>query len=125
MADVSGDRRRGSSRTVMREAVCKDCRRDPDLADPEAAGFTYSEMSGAAKVERGDSRSDRCPSCRRKHRKALEGLAVGFMDLRAVGAVADRANPTGPLGGLGPLPEAHTERSYETDLNERPFGMTD
>jgi hypothetical protein len=65
----------------MRDAVCKDCRRDPDLVDLDDAGFTYSEVSGQAKVERGDSRSDRCPSCRRKHKKMLEGLAVGFMDL--------------------------------------------
>lgn len=125
MADIGAQRRRGSSLTVMRDAVCKDCRRDPGLADLEEAGFTYSEMSGHAKVERGDSRSDRCPSCCRKHKKLLEGLAVGFMDLRAIGAVADRVDPTGPLGGLGPLPDAHTVKSYETDLGKRPFGMTD
>jgi HrpA-like RNA helicase len=125
MADVKPQRRRGRSVTVMRDAVCKDCRRDPDLVDSDEAGFTYSELSGQAKVERGDSRSDRCPSCRRKHKKTLEGLAVGFMDLRAIGAVADRADPTGPLGGLGPLPDAHTVKSYEADLDKRPFGMTD
>ncbi|MFC8965489.1 DEAD/DEAH box helicase [Streptomyces sp. NPDC057094] len=115
--------RRGTNHTVMRDAVCKDCQRDPALADD--AAFTYSELSGQAKVERGDSRSDRCPSCRRKHRKALQGLAVGFMDLRAIGAVTDRIHPTGPLGGLGPLPDAHTLTSYTTDLDEHPFGMTD
>lgn len=125
MADVDAQQRRGTSLTVMRDAVCKDCRRDPDLADLEDAGFTYSELSGQAKVERGDSRSDRCPSCRRKHKKRLEGFAVSFMDLRAIGAVADRVDPTGPLGGLGPLPDAHTVKSYETDLDQRPFGMTD
>jgi HrpA-like RNA helicase/predicted RNA-binding protein with RPS1 domain len=125
MADVGAQRQRGNSVTVMRDAVCKDCRRDPDLANTGEAGFTYSESSGQSMVERGGSRSDRCPACRRKHRKTLEGLAVGFIDLRAIGAVADRVNPTGPLGGLGPLPDAHTVKSYETDLDRRPFGMTD
>ena len=53
-------------------------------------------------------------------------MAVAYIDLRTVGEVADRENPTGPLGGLGPLPVAHEVvpgTSY--DLRDVKVGMTD
>ncbi len=53
-------------------------------------------------------------------------MAVAYIDLRTVGEVADRENPTGPLGGLGPLPVAHEVlpgTSY--DLQDVKVGMTD
>ena len=53
-------------------------------------------------------------------------MAVAYIDLQTVGEVADRENPTGPLGGLGPLPAAHEVvpgTSY--DLQDVKVGMTD
>ena len=53
-------------------------------------------------------------------------MAVAYIDLQTVGEVRDRQNPTGPLGGLGPLPTAHEvvpETSY--DLQDVKVGMTD
>ena len=60
------------------------------------------------------------------HGKAIQGIAVAYIDFVTVGEVADRANPTGPLGGLGPLPDKHEiipNTSY--DLQEVKVGMTD
>ena len=51
-------------------------------------------------------------------------MAVAYIDLATVGEVADRLNPTGPLGGLGPLPEAHgLGGDGPVDLGKFGFGM--
>ncbi len=51
-------------------------------------------------------------------------MAVAYIDLATVGEVADRNNPTGPLGGLGALPEAHAVAANErVDLGAFGFGM--
>lgn len=134
----------------MRAFTCKDCQREvdrlqDDLAVLEGRGgsnaelkrlrsklrsrlekATYNENWARNLVERGGSRSDRCKEHRAKHRVNIQGLAVAYIDLKTVGEVADRENPTGPLGGLGPLPTAHEEvpgTSY--DLEEVRVGMTD
>lgn len=134
----------------MRAFTCKDCQREVDgmqveLAASESHGAskaelkklrakldcrlekaTYNENWARNLVERGGSRSDRCKEHRAKHRVNIQGLAVAYIDLKTVGEVSDRENPTGPLGGLGPLPTAHEEvpgTSY--DLEEVRVGMTD
>ena len=71
------------------------------------ARAVYNENWARNLVERGGSRSDRCKDHRLKHRTNIQGMAVAYIDLQTVGEVADRENPTGPLGGLGPLPGAH------------------
>jgi HrpA-like RNA helicase/predicted RNA-binding protein with RPS1 domain len=117
---------RGHAATPMRGALCKDCRRDSSLAGAELpARFEYSEAWAIDTIERGGSRSDRCPGCRRAHRKAVQALSVGYIDLQTIGEVTDREAPNGPLGGLGPLPGTHELRTLETDLAEYAFGMTD
>lgn len=142
---------RGRSSSHMRAFVCKDCQREVErleeqLAELTAGGLgakrecarieaklrerqekaTYNENWARNLVERGGSRSDRCKEHRQQHKIHIQGLAVAYIDLQTVGEVADRENPTGPLGGLGPLPTAHEvvpETSY--DLQEVRVGMTD
>ena len=152
MDDVAtgSDRKRGLSASHMRAFTCKDCQREvehleEDLARLERRGAgqqeikkvrttlnarrekaTYNENWARNLVERGGSRSDRCKEHRQKHRVNIQGLAVAYIDLQTLGEVADRGNPTGPLGGLGPLPTAHEivpKTSY--DLQEVRVGMTD
>ena len=96
----------------MREVLCKDCLREVEskARAPEDVSFRYNETWAEGILERGGSRSDRCREHRRKHRVNTQGLAVAYIDLETVGEVADRENPTGPLGGLGPLPDAHVPR---------------
>ena len=93
------------------------------MRDPEEVHFTYNEASGLSKVDRGESRSDRCREHRTKHRNNIQGMAVAYIDLDTVGEVADRQNPTGPLGGLGPLPDTHALVSNSVDLSKFGFGM--
>jgi ribosomal protein S1/HrpA-like RNA helicase len=150
--DVTSEtgRKRGISASRMRGFVCKDCQREVEHLEERLAGLekrgadkqdikkvraelsarrekaTYNENWAASLVERGGSRSDRCKEHRQKHRVNIQGLAVAYIDLQTVGEVANRENPTGPLGGLGPLPTAHEivpETSY--DLEEVRVGMTD
>ena len=152
MDDVTTDagRKRGMSASRMRAFMCKDCQREVKRLEEKLAGLekrgaskqeskrvrtelnarrekaTYNENWAKNLVERGGSRSDRCKEHRQKHRINIQGLAVAYIDLQTVGEVADRENPTGPLGGLGPLPATHEivpNTSY--DLQEVRVGMTD
>jgi HrpA-like RNA helicase len=109
----------------MRDALCKECQREN--GDLEVSHFRYAEDAAERILEQGGSRSDRCPEHRRKHRQAIEGLAVAYIDLETVGEVADRENPTGPLGGLGPLPAVHREIAEHVDLDavDMQLGMSD
>ena len=110
----------------MRTAECKDCLREirEDKRDPGTQWFSYPEAWAADQLDRGGSRSDRCREHRKKHQHNIAGMAVAYIDLATVGEVADRLNPSGPLGGLGALPEAHAEADAEpVDLGKFGFGM--
>lgn len=142
--------KRGFSASHMRVFTCKDCQREvehleAELAGLESSGGSRKEIATARKrlrerqkkavynenwarnlVERGGSRSDRCKDHRQAHRVNIQGMAVAYIDLRTIGEVVDRENPTGPLGGLGPLPVTHDvvpNTSY--DLRAVKVGMTD
>jgi HrpA-like RNA helicase/predicted RNA-binding protein with RPS1 domain len=111
----------------MRDVLCKDCLREVEAGtrSPEEVAFSYNEAWARGIVERGGSRSDRCREHRQKHGVNTQGIAVAYIDLETVGEVADRENPTGPLGGLGPLPDAHAARAGGTELEQFGFGMND
>lgn len=129
---------RGVSALQMRRAVCKDCLREerarqagiapapvPDETDeldldPE---FVYNEKAALEKLERGQTRSDRCHRHRARHRVNIQGMAVPYIDLQTIGTVLDPGEPTGPLGGLGPMPGAHEITSDPIDLGQFGFGM--
>ncbi|WP_216916711.1 S1 RNA-binding domain-containing protein [Nocardia noduli] len=142
--------KRGMSASRMRAFVCKDCQREVDglhdqITARENRGAskaelgklraklrtrlekaTYNENWALNLVERGGSRSDRCKEHRAEHRVNIQGLAVAYIDLETVGEVADRENPTGPLGGLGPLPTVHEEvEGTSCNLENIRVGMTD
>lgn len=152
MDDVSDSEapKRGMSASHMRAFTCKDCQREvegirAEIAVLEARGAsgnqlkklrgalrarlekaTYNENWAQNLLERGGSRSDRCKDHRQKHRVNIQGLAVAYIDLKTVGEVSDRENPTGPLGGLGPLPTLHDEvEGTSYDLQAVRVGMTD
>ena len=134
----------------MRAFTCKDCQREVEhlearLAELKAekasrqeitrlqreledrrANALYNENWASRLVDRGGSRSDRCKEHRQRHKTNIQGIAVAYIDLETVGEVADRTNPTGPLGGLGPLPTSH-EMVPNTgyDLQDVRVGMTD
>ena len=132
----------GSASTALWKASCKDCQaelaarnstnkgknaagKQPAQLRESASGFQYSSEWADRLLERGDSRSDRCERHRRTHRLAIQALAVPYVDLEVIGQVADPRHPTGPLGGLGPLPPVHRESTASVDLAKFEFGMTD
>ena len=116
---------RGHSNSLLRDAQCKDCRREFERGDRtlDEIGFSYNEAWAVGQVDRGGSRSDRCKNHREKHRQNIQGMAVAYIDLETVGEVLDRDNPTGPLGGLGPLPDPHIPSPVSQDLDVFGFGM--
>ena len=141
---------RGIASTTITSALCKDCARrvaqgkdqDSSKASGRANGepkrnrfkgsvgdhspvFDYPEQWAEDARERGQSRSDRCPECRSRHRSVIRSLAVAYIDVETIGEVADRQSPTGALGGLGPLPGVHESREHVTDLANLQFGLTD
>jgi len=147
--EVSPAVQRGKSSSSIRAFVCKDCQREVEHLEAELETLvgssnkarlkkvraelkerrekaTYNENWAKNLVERGGSRSDRCKDHRLKHRTNIQGIAVAYIDLETVGEVANRENPTGPLGGLGPLPAAHEiVEGTSYPLQEVKVGMTD
>jgi hypothetical protein len=122
----------------MREATCKDCLREEranalgisveELPEDFTKEFVYNERAAEIKLERGQTRSDRCKRHRARHRINVQGMAVPYIDLETIGeaiGARDDNGPTGPFGGLGPMPEAHriAERT-EYDRSKANVGMT-
>ena len=128
---------RGVATTTTWSAACKDCeaerrtndgdsrRRRKSPARGTKATFEYSDDWAVRTIERGKSRSDRCERHRKAHGSAIKSLAVAYIDLLTIGQVENRRNPTGPLGGLGPLPAQHQDRKREVDLGKFQMGMSD
>ena len=131
MTDEPGAPPRGTSSSFMRDAECKDCRREVEQGEraPSDVNFTYNEAWAIQQLDRGGSRSDRCREHRQSHQQHIQGIAVAYVDLetvgQAVGADDETIGPTGPLGGLGPLPGNHLPRRGGTDLGAFGFGMDD
>lgn len=112
---------RGVSVTETWDTLCKDCR----TASDEPATFSYSGEWKNRQIDRGQSRSDRCPECRKKHKTAIGAYAVAYVDVEAIGSVANPDEPSGPLGSLGPLPVQHERHTQEVDLATFQFGLDD
>jgi HrpA-like RNA helicase len=137
--DLDDGQTRGKAATTVWSAECKDCAAERRLnessgkrAGRKAAGksgagsaFEYSGNWADREFELGHTRSDRCEFHRGHHRQAIKALAVPYVDLDVIGQVRDRSNPTGPLGGLGPLPDAHEKNEAVSDLQDYGFGMSD
>ena len=104
-------------------AQCKECRQRD--AGPDAGEFEYNVEWLAKIVDQGGNASDRCPSCRKEHKRRIRALPVPYVDLDTVGTVADRNDPQGPLGSLGPLPPPHEYRERTFDLSSIAFSLTD
>jgi HrpA-like RNA helicase len=145
MADsVSDDRIRGRAEARYWGAQCKDCLAEQRIRGSASTGSTDRDRSKLEKLrtggdpefeysgswadrafELGQTRSDRCERHRRLHREMIRALSVPYVDLNVIGEVRDRENPTGPLGGLGPLPKPHKRKKAEVDLENFGFGMSD
>lgn len=111
---------RGKVSSTGYAALCKDCARAG-----RDGRFEYPSAWLESVVLRGGTRSNRCPVCRQEHTKDIQSMAVPYVELDVIGLVADRTNPTGPLGALGPLPEAHREINRTSDLGKLTVSLGD
>ena len=130
MADgVSDDAGHALVETRYWGAECKDCLAEKRMRGKESksgmVGFDYSGAWADRTFELGQTRSDRCEHHRRLHKALIAALSVPYVDLRVTAEVRDRNNPTGPLGGLGPLPKPHARKESKVDLADFGFGMGD
>jgi HrpA-like RNA helicase len=135
---------RGLAVTERWDTDCKDCRAEMTShgyssavgsgkrssarsakRSKRSAEFSYSGEWARRILELGQSRSDRCPACRLRHKQMIQAYAVAYVDVTAIGQVADPADPSGPLGGLGPLPVRHTWKEKTIDLAKFEFGLGD
>lgn len=114
-------RSRGVVEVQRWSARCKDCVREGGDSDE----FNYPESWRNDLVERGQSRSDRCPKHRQQHSRDARTFAAPFVDLDTIASVLDPDNPTGPFGALGPLPTQHALSKDTSDLSEFDFGLED
>lgn len=123
-------------------ATCKDCR-SARAAFERSGGtaatrehsikksretFDYPDEWASRALERGGSRSDRCPECRKRHSEKIRAFPVAYIDIAAIGEAegADRENgPSGPLGGLGPLPPLHRSETFPVKLRQFQLGLND
>lgn len=136
---MSSEAERGHYQSSLWDANCKDCRaeqavrrrsksraaaksRGRDTIDPT---FQYTDEWASRLLHRGDSLSDRCERHRKAHRLAIQALSVPYVTLDVIGEVLDHKHPTGPLGGLGPLPRPHRQQEIEVNLADFEFGMSD
>ncbi len=135
--------RRGVSAGALWQAGCKDCQAErraavsraargtgntskrPDRSNAGSTTFEYSAEWVDRMLDRGNSRSDRCERHRQAHRKAIQAIAVPYVSLQVIGEVLDPNHPSGPLGGLGPVPVLHRRTAHDVDLNRFEFGMGD
>jgi HrpA-like RNA helicase len=133
MSDLNSSR--GASRSEMRHAVCKDCLREERaralgidvelLSEDQPTEFVYNERSAQTKLNRGHTRSDRCDRHKAKHRTNIQGMAVPYIDLQTIGTVLNPEDPSGPFGGLGPMPAAHRLEVASVDQDQFGFGMNE
>lgn len=121
---------------AMWTASCKDCKNSQLTApivqtddDRRQPVYEYSDIHAGRLVSRGQSRSDRCPECRKRHRKEIKAFPVAYVDVQAIGDAkkyvrAGQDGPTGPLGGLGPLPNTHVKRLEPGNSDSFAMGLT-
>ena len=113
--------------TIRWQGVCKECQREQEDAD---SSFAYPDSWARKTLSRGGTRSNRCPKCRIKHSRDAALMAVPYIDVATIPIKRNRDKPTGlptgPLGGLGPLPTEHTrEEVAPVNLGKHDFGLKD
>ncbi|GEM_PF-4323194 len=123
MVQTSGKLNRGTASSLQWAALCKDCRRN--YRDKAAPNFNYPDAWIETVINKGGTRSDRCPVCRREHARDAKTFAAPYVDLDVIGRVENPLAPDGPLGGLGPLPIEHERSEIVSNLNDYDFGLRD
>ncbi len=94
---------------------CKDCGEE----------FGYSDWSYQAGAERGQSRPERCPDCRKKHNRQTALMGLPYFELKPrANADTSHIHP-GELGALSHHPREHTALRLPSGFDPAKFGVTD
>ena len=97
-------------------ATCKDC------GEP----FGYSDTSYAAGMQRGFSRPERCPECRKRHAREIQTVGMPFFKVKPIhpASIVDGVQ-AGMLGNIEHPPREHVSVELQSSLDTSKFGVTE
>lgn len=97
-------------------ASCKDCGRP----------FGYSDTSYVAGMQRGFSRPERCPECRKRHAREIQSVGMPFFKVKPINpaSIVDGVQ-AGVLGKIEHPPREHVDVELPSSLDTSKFGITE
>ena len=98
------------------EASCKDC----------GKVFGYSDTSYVAGMQRGFSRPERCPECRKRHAREIQTVGMPFFKVTPThpSSIVEGVQ-AGMLGKIEHLPREHESKELPSSLDTSKFGITE
>jgi len=96
-------------------ATCKDCGKE----------FGYSDASFQLSNQRGLSRPERCPNCRKLHSREISNLGLSHFELTPLRPIPSNGLQPGSLGGLIRPKRVHELREEESTFDFNKFGIKD
>lgn len=98
------------------QASCKDC----------GKSFGYSDTSYVAGMQRGFSRPERCPECRKRHAREIQTVGMPFFKVKPIhpASVVDGVQ-AGMLGKIEHPPREHVGNELQSSLDTSKFGITE
>ncbi|NMC34716.1 MAG: hypothetical protein GYA36_20015 [Veillonellaceae bacterium] len=94
---------------------CKDCGEE----------FGYSDWSNQISAERGQSRPERCPECRKKHNRQIGLMGLSYFNLKPRSNSDTSHLHPGQLGALSHPQREHTAIEIPSGFDPNKFGVTD
>jgi hypothetical protein len=97
-------------------ASCKDCGKD----------FGYSDTSYVAGMQRGFSRPERCPECRKRHAREIQTVGMPFFKVKPIHpASIVEGVQAGVLGKIEHPSREHKSEELPSSLDTSKFGITE
>lgn len=98
------------------KVACKDCGKP----------FGYSDTSYIAGMERGFSRPERCPECRKRHAREIQTVGMPFVKVKPLHpASIVEGIESGALGKISHPPREHINYQIPSSLDTSKFGITE
>lgn len=96
-------------------AICKDC----------GERYGYSDHSQQVSYQKGLSRPERCPECRKKHAREIRSVGISHYDLVPVQPIPESGLKAGKLGGLMRPKRVHELQETSSKFDFDKFGIKD
>lgn len=94
---------------------CKDCGKE----------FGYSDSSYQEGAERGLSRPERCPDCRKKHNRQTGAMGLAYFPLKPRSSADTSSVRSGQLGAVSHEKRSHEIYELPSSYDPSKFGITD